>query len=224
MQAYLLMRIIVILIVLAEIIVLNSCSLGFKTLAGVRNPKVETKESIIKFLDKTGYGFDYVFTLKGEKDSAIIINNVTSGFGTAFLFDSLGTRYCLKSNGMCGGSIIYNTFEDVEAYFDPCSNDSLKLHHFLSKMEPLYSNLEYSLPNNHKYYLIITWSKFYKRNFNFKYLKKLKEESKADVEVIWVNADLQESWGLKKGKKMKFKIKFLGNGEGELIFKKIPYI
>ncbi|MDL2289783.1 hypothetical protein LJB95_00065 [Paludibacteraceae bacterium OttesenSCG-928-F17] len=55
------------------------------------------------------------------------------------------------------------------------------------------------------------------------WLLKLKDESPYDINLVFVNTDLQADWGLQEGKKIKVKIKYRGDKSASLDFGKIPY-
>jgi len=143
------------------------------------------------------------------------------------LFNSLGVRYCYKTNEKCNGVKLRNAFSDILQYYEPCVNDTLNLHAILSTLESLDLDFYYTYIDSSDYFLIIYWSKFYggKKRLveDLELITLLKNTSKYNISIMLVNTDLQADWGLESGKRLKLKFKFLGKKSASIEFGKIPY-
>jgi hypothetical protein len=206
-------------------LILSSCSVVVKKIAGLKNPVVETKESTIRFLNKIDYPTTNTYILGGSNDSSQIINNILKCLSQdVLLYNNIGVRYCYKSKEKCNGVKLKNAVSDVLQYYEPCKSDTITMQEVISTFEPL--DLDNTTRSEPDYFLIIYWSKFYggkKRMTEVLDLLSLKNTSIYNISIILVNTDLQADWGLEKGKRLKLKFKFLGQKSASLEFGRIPY-
>lgn len=218
----------------------TSCGLAFKTLMGLKNPKVETSASINEEIDKLQFkcdpGTDVWY--KPQSDSLgnykILLSSMNSDL---YFFNSEGKRLCFSSSESC----VAEQFEMVETKFEdyigPCSNDYEfefvyeDIDEFLSNVQEV-SGSDLSINNLPKvdYYFIYHWSKFAggKKNKKEDYLWTMSslDELGISYHVIRVNTDLREDAGFRKNKKVRLKLKMQKEEEGrtaELFLSKLPY-
>lgn len=215
-----------VIIVVGVSLLLSSCSVAIKKIAGLKNPIVETRESTKEFLKKIDYPTTNTYILSSSNDSAQIINNIMKCLSQdVLLYNNIGVRYCYKSKEKCDGVKLKNAFSDVLQYYEPCKTDTITMQEIMSSFEPL--DLDNTiLSESEEYFLIIYWSKFYggKRRLDGDLeLLSLKNTSKYNISIILVNTDLQTEWGLEKGKRLKLKFKFLGQKSASIEFGRIPY-
>ncbi len=207
-------------------ILLSSCSLLVKKTAGFRDIKVESKESISKFLTKTKSPLHNNYILKGSNDSIVIFNNIKKSFNNEILlFDSTGIKYCYSGDETCTGVQLKEAIYEFDKNYQPCVIDTFNFINFLTNIESIDTSSNSQGLVKADYYLIVFWSKFFgrKKMKEIEWLNSLQNESKKEIAIIFVNTDLQTSWGLEEGKKMKLKLKFKGDKSASLKFGKIPY-
>ena len=69
----------------------------------LKDPKVETRESIKEFLDKNSFSSENTFVLKG--DSSRVFDNIFMGLTEDYyVYDSLGRQLCYKGSNSCPGT------------------------------------------------------------------------------------------------------------------------
>lgn len=191
----------------------TSCSLVIRKIAGLHDPVVETPESIVQFVNESGCSHSHNYLLKSKSDSASIFSNLfMCGEGRILLFDNAGNRYCYAKDDSvsCPGNLFQMAFASLDTNFAPCINDSLTLSGYLEKLEPILATSELSFADS-TYYLIYYWSKFLGGKRKFKeevmWLRGMQQSSPYNITILAVNTDLQESWGLQPGRKLKMKLK-----------------
>lgn len=204
---------------------LSSCSLAVKKIAGLKNPRVESKETTVNYLNKMGYSFDNTYILTGSSDSSQIINNILKCLNqNVLLYNKAGNKYCYNKLEKCSGVKLKNAISNLESYYEPCENDTLKMGDIIKDIVPLSTNNQQL--NNSNYILFMYWSKFYnaKRRLNeVLTLKQLNDSSNYKISIVLINTDLQSEWGLQEGKRLKLKFKFLGKKSASISFGEIPY-
>ncbi|MDL2289782.1 hypothetical protein LJB95_00060 [Paludibacteraceae bacterium OttesenSCG-928-F17] len=132
----------------------SSCSLVIGSLLGLKNPVVETKETINSYISESGCDMTNNFVLRyTDPDSTTVINNILKSLGSDFLlFDSSGVRYCYNQAEKCAGVRLENALMNIESNFEPCVEDSLHYDNILLNLEPLTSNDR--LSSNSEYQMI----------------------------------------------------------------------
>ncbi|WP_417199657.1 hypothetical protein [Bizionia sp.] len=192
-----------------------SCGRTVKTLAGIKDPKVESKKSVVNYLKEANINQDtYFLSVEKVKDTMQIYKNLFFGFNSdVFLFNgNSGSKYCYKGTEECSGTQMKSAFEDFESNYSPCTTDTLELDNFLNKLVDIKGNsLENSSLPKAEYYVFQTWNIYSTSKKHFKedmaWIMELKEASKQDIVVIFVNTDLLDEWGLEKDKKLPMKFK-----------------
>lgn len=210
---------------LAIMILLSSCSVIVKKIAHIKNPKVESSNTIINYLNKNNIPLENNYLLKGNQDSTTIYNNLLNGFKSEILiFDKKGIKYCYQGTDKCTGKQLKQAYVNFQNSYKPCEKDSTLLNTILTNFQPLTedSNLKVS-----DYYLIIYWNKYFgsknKIGEDYTWLQTMKKDSDLDISILLVNTDLQTDWGLVEGKKMKIKFRLKSMKSASIEFGKIPY-
>ena len=203
---------------------LNSCSPFLKKMIGIKNPVVENTESITNHLIASKVPLQNSYIINCCSDSSNIFKNILNGLrGEIMLFDSTGLKYCYKGKDRCTGKQLKEAYYDFNKNYQPCVNDSIKLQAILSNAFPV--NNDYRPLTN--YYIIVFWAKFAGKKTklleDYKWMLSLKNNSSLSSTILFINADLQENWNLKKGKKMRIKFKLRGKKSAAIHFGKIPY-
>ena len=204
----------------------NSCSLLFKTALSIKNPKVETNEHIIEYLEETDCSIQNTFVVNCEQDSLQIYQNLMKGFTNEILIYRDSIRYCYDGKSRCTSEKLKKTIDEFYEYYTPCENDTINFETFLSRLTPLSETNNLQIEQG-KIYIFAYWSIFFgskknKKDF-FNWLYKYGEKFPEKYEIILVNVDLNYNWGLEKGKKIKLKFKMTKKNSVDLEFGKIPY-
>jgi hypothetical protein len=211
------------------LIVLISCGGAIKTLAGFKNPKVETKESVSKYLTDVNENKKTYF-LKAEKigDSATVYKNLLFGFNTEIvMFNKNDQKFCYQGTEECSGIQMTNAFKNFNENYAPCVNDSeTTLSSLINKLVDINgkSVTIKDLPLA-EYYIFQNWNKYSTSSKKLKqdidWLNDLKKNSNFPVEIILVNTDLLEEWGLEKNGELPLKFKKEGKTI-DMTFGKLP--
>jgi hypothetical protein len=180
---------------------LSSCNFIYRVVLGVKKPKPETKESVLKYSKKIGLEDNDIFVLNSLKSMSDVSKK--TGIPAVRIYNSnkelLGV--ISKDTNSCSGRA-----EDIIAQlnketFYPVI-DTLTLDAEL-KMFNLIS--EETNKNDYDFYVTIYYAKW-----AGKLNKKIAEwefaafnNSNAKIKVIKLNTDLQEDWGI-NGKTKKF--------------------
>lgn len=206
----------------------TSCSLVIRKIIGLHDPVVETPETIAQFVKDCGCSYSHNYLLKSRSDSASILKSLfCCGEGKILLFDNAGNRYCYVNDDSvsCAGNLYKMAFATLDTNFAPCADDSVKLSCYLEKLDPFMGTHELSFTDS-SYFLVYYWSKFLGGKRKYKdevtWLTEMQLSSPYNITILAVNTDLQESWGLQAGKKLRMKLKVNYRG-GSAEFGKIPY-
>lgn len=214
---------------LGVLLLMTSCGTAIKTLAGFKNPKVETKESVARFLSEvndTEKTFFLGITKPG--DSTAVFNNFIFGFNSdLYLYSKSGEKYCYKGTEECSGIQLQGAFKDFDENYLPCQDESDNLETFLKRIVDSNGNpVEVSSLPEADYYIFETWNKYsgsQKRlKEDFEWYNGLKKNSDFNVAVMFVNTDLLEEWGLEKGGELPIKFKKEKGRTMSLRFGKLP--
>ncbi|UGS23759.1 hypothetical protein [Flavobacterium channae] len=208
---------------------LISCGTAVKKLAGFKNPKVEDKKELANYfsevLPNASTYFMKVNEIGNEKE---IFNNIVSGLNTEILlFSNSGEKYCYLGTEECSGIQMQNAFKNFTGNYSPCKeNNSFKLNDLLNKITDIKGNTITidDLPKA-DYYIFQNWNKYSgskkKLKEDIDWLLGLKKNSNLNIEVIFVNSDMLEDWGLEE--KGELPIKFKKEGKGfTMTFGELP--
>ena len=217
------------LIIVLLLVTLVGCGSAIKTLVGFKNPKVETKESILSYLSEIKEN-ETTFFLKANKigDSITVYKNFLFGFNSdLFMFSKNGQKFCYQGTDECSGVQMKSAFENFEENYAACANDTTTtLSSFLDKLvdkngESINSN---ALPPA-EYYIFQSWNKYSSSSKRMKedinWLYDLKKSTKHSIEILLVNTDLLEDWGLEKNGELLIKFRKKGKSV-DLTFGKLP--
>ncbi len=213
---------------LSIIFICSSCGLLLKKAMRLHNPEVQTKESVTAYLEKINSPFSYSYILNdpGSEDAI-----EEAFFGAmenkkGILIDRNYNQYCYTGTTKCTGVQIRQSFNDLENNYEICKKypfDSL-----VEKLDPLSGS--YGMEKiDSDYYYIVNWAIYLgteKTNEeDFQWLKELEKNANKNIQIILVNTDLQSSWGLEEGKKVRVHFKKIKDSEGgfEMIYSDLPY-
>lgn len=206
-----------------------SCGSAIKTFVGFKNPKVETKESLLSYLSEVKEN-ETTYFLKADKigDSATVYKNFLFGFNSdLYMFNKNGQKFCYLGIEECFGGQMTNAFKNFEENYAPCTNDSTIT--LSSLLDRLVDKSGKALNKNDlpvaEYYIFQSWNKYSSSSKRLKedfyWLYDLKKNSTIPIEIILVNTDLLEDWGLEKNGELP--VKFRKEGKTlDMTFGKLP--
>jgi hypothetical protein len=192
------------------LLILFSCGSAIKTLVGFKNPKVETKESLLSYLSEVKEN-ETTYFLKADKigDSATVYRNFLFGFNSdLFMFSKSGQKYCYLGTEECSGVQMTSAFKNFDENYAPCNNDSTTTLSFL--VNKLVDKNGKALKSTDlppaEYYIFQSWNKYSSSSKRLKedinWLYDLKKNSTIPIEIILVNTDLLEEWGFGKKRRI----------------------
>jgi hypothetical protein len=218
-----------ILLFILFLLTLFSCGSAIKTLVGFKNPKVETKASLLSYLSDVKEN-ETTYFLKADKigDSMTVYRNFLFGFNSdLFMFSKNGQKYCYLGTEECSGVQMTSAFKNFNENYAPCTNDSATiLSSLVNKLvdkngKPFNIN---DLPSA-EYYIFQSWNKYSsstkRLKEDIKWLYDLKKKSTIPIEIVLVNTDLLEDWGLEKNGELPVKFKKEGKTI-DVTFGKLP--
>jgi hypothetical protein len=217
-------------LLLLLMIMLSSCGPTLRVLTGLKDPKVESRESIKQYLSENKFEIEsYYLNVENKRDSTEIFNRFFFGFNSyVSLFDAkTGDKYCFLGTEECSGLQMQEAFKNFEENYSPCTDESEpRLKDFLNILinqngEKVDVN---SLPKA-EFYIFQTWNKYVESKKRFKenllWLEELGKNSDK-IEIIYVNSDLLDDWGLEKGKSLPIKIRRDGKKSVNMYFGSLP--
>ena len=189
---------------------LQSCSFLFRTAFSIKNPQVQTNEQIAKYLDDLDCPIQNTFVIDCEPDSVQIYSNLMKGFSNEILIYKDSVRYCYQGASRCSGVKLKATIDEFEESYSPCKNDTINFKNYLSKLTPLSQDNKLQIEQG-KIYFFAHWTIFFgsknSKKEDFEWFYEFKENYPEKYEIVLINTDLNEKWGLEKGKKMKMRFR-----------------
>lgn len=217
-------------ILLLSLFMLISCGPTLRVLSGLKDPKVESRESINEYLTENKFDIEtYYLRVENKRDSTEIFNRFLFGFNSDLLLFNAktGDKYCFLGTEECSGVQMQEAFKNFEENYSPCTDENEpSLDDFLNIL--VNQNGEKidksSLPQA-EFYLFQTWNKYLESRKRLQeyinWLDKLGKTSDK-IAIIYVNTDLLEEWGLERGKKLPIKIRRDGKRSVSMYFGKLP--
>lgn len=202
-----------------SLFIITSCVTVVRKAIGFKNPKVESKESVMAYLNESDpTQRTYFMKIDKVKDSVSIYKNFIFGFNSDILLfnGQTGEKYCYQGSEECSGVQLTSAFQEFETNYSPCPSDSqINFKNFLSKLENEKGEpVELSSLPKSDYYIFQTWNKYRQSQKYFEedleWLLNLKKDSNLSVSILFLNTDLLDDWGLKKGKEFPIKLKKKG--------------
>jgi hypothetical protein len=210
-----------------------------KTLSGFKNPKVHSKMSINKAVQNLNLDKNHQLDLRvvQPKDSLEILKILLSAMdGQIILFDSKGKRKCYKGNESCPAIQFKDINNNFNTHVSDCDDNEQSnitfgfdtLDSLLKRTVNIYDKqLNASNLPKADYYAIYNWSLFVASEKHlvedYRRFEQYLANSDKKIEIIRMNCDLINEWGLKE--QARLKLNFVKN-EGKtyrLKFGKIPY-
>ncbi|WMI69008.1 hypothetical protein [Mangrovimonas sp. YM274] len=206
---------------------LFSCKTALVNLL-IKNPKVENTETIKAFQQKHEYPTTNSLILVA--DTTAILKSMFKGLSSGYqIFNSKGELLCYNGQSTCGGQQFMEFLNTNSTTFTPCEDKNLTLDAVLAQTYDINNQpVQREQFENTDYYIVSYWAKFMggKRGYEDAVLWMEEELAKnttdTSVTFIKINTDLQESWGLKAGEKVRLKIKQKDNSM-KLKISELPY-
>ena len=186
----------------------TSCVTIIKWKYGITNPKDQTPEKLISFLEKHHYPDSCQFIFN---DSLSYFQSIRDSVFRKHMFG-----YMIFD---CHGSLIqkdttqcqWSGYEAIKALTPDSSFlqlNGLELCGILDHIQPVGLNPGKDTVFRHPdFTVIVTWAKFL-GTFNsrlFELSDAVKQNRKARIRLFWLNVDMQESWNLTKDQKLEIK-------------------
>ena len=207
------------------ILFLSSCSVLFKKATGIKNPVVESNTDINEYLEIVNNNFNNSFRINiKEKNDSNIIKAIFNSFQSPIILNKSFSELCYLNNEKCTGIKLINAFKNIDSTYSLCEPEI----NYLEKIKDLelISNQPLDTSNS-DFYVVYFWSKFYTTKIKFiedlNWLQELKNNSPENIDILLVNCDLNENWGLKRNEELKIKFKFIKNKQGGFEIGEIPY-
>lgn len=202
------------LLIVAAVIGLTSCTPTLKLLTGVRNPKVRSDQKADEFLQRLPDTVN-VYDARFNKiyDELDLIVNLVKGMGSqAHVYDSDKNLLCYQGDDFCSAVVLTKSENNkIEDVYKKCTEEEIDLGDAPLKLDDLYANLSFEneMPKNTTYTVVFFWSyDLARRDHEDNWLEVYESfKSKEDVVFVRVNTDLRSSWNLPEGKKGKVKFK-----------------
>lgn len=212
------------LLALIALLPLSSCSFLLKKTIGLKDPKVESRESILHHLAKNNIPLSNHYVMKGSPDSSLIYKNMMRGFkGGMMIFDSAGRKYCYRGTEKCNGKQLRQAHSQFEQLYVPCRKDTALFQTLMTTISPLSA----ITPDTSSYTLVLFWSKFSGKKSrigeDYQWLADLQKNSAFRPRLLLVNCDLLDEWGLKPKAKMKLRFRLESKRSASIEFGPIPY-
>ena len=187
---------------------LSSCVMIVKWKYGITNPKEETTEKLISFLEKHKYPTSemYIFSDSSSYFKTVRNREFRKNMLSHLVFDHSGLLLW-RDTSKCqwSGYDLIKTLSKDSSYK---KDTGLNLDQILGHICPFGKSAEKdSIVNNPDFTVIVTWAKFLgEYNYRLFVLSgAVKENKAASIRLIWLNVDMQENWHLTKQQKLAFK-------------------
>ncbi len=185
----------------------------------IKDAKVENTKTIKHFLEKNKFNLNNQYIIKADTNTAY--NALFKSLGGEFkIFDKNGNSLCYNGISGCSGVQFRQLMENKIDSFKLCTMGTFTLQNVLNETYDL-NDKPFNTQKLAKadYYIIVNWAKFVGAkkgyNDNIVWMEKLinkRDTSALKINFIKINTDLQENWGLQKGKKVKIKLRFNKKG------------
>jgi hypothetical protein len=187
------------------LLILCSCVTIVKWKYGIKNPREETPEKLMSFLEKHQYPDSCMFMFGDTLSYFRCMRNPVfrKNLLSHMIFDSNGSLL-LHDTAKCqwSGFGIIKALNPDSAYL---MQKGLQLRDILNSVCPIgiFSGPDTTL-RHPDFTVVVTWAKFLgKYNARlFELSDAIEQNTSARIRLIWLNIDMQKSWNLTKEQKM----------------------
>ncbi|WP_312422068.1 hypothetical protein [Epilithonimonas sp.] len=140
-------------------LLLSSCTPILKTIYGVKNPKIESQESLQKYMNSIDMNSENILLVKNKDVYKTVLKEFQKSIPEAVLFDASGNRITYKNETKDCNAGLFSTIPNLRL------NDSLKkeegsnLKEFSENLIDFKKNKIEDFPEA-DFYLFIDWAKF----------------------------------------------------------------
>ena len=174
-----------------------SCNPIMKTIYGIKDPQVETKESLNKYMNSISMGSENNLVVNKKGKYNIVLDDFKKIIPESVLFDSTGKRLTYKKEEQDCNAGLFATIPELTINSSLKEEKGSNLEEFKSNL--IYLDNEKSVGNLPKadFYLFISWARFVGKlnKDHVKVWEKLaKDNPNAKIIVFKVNMDMQKRW------------------------------
>jgi hypothetical protein len=184
-------------LVLFCVLLFASCTTIVKTLYGIRKPKIETQQSIIKYAHKNDLDVDRIVCFSREDWAWIIQEKKINNVPDIFIFNKEGRLLIIREKEQCNAineSVISSLAPDKRFEID----EYLLLDEAHSKLRNLDGKpIKTEKKINADFTIYVFWTKYTGRLNKTKALvwqKEAKNNRNCTIDFYLVNMDMQQWW------------------------------
>ena len=189
------MRILLLLVVV--VVSVSGCTPVMKTLYGIKNPKIETRESILSYSSKIKMDTALVVTL----DTAMYLNTfvrIGKSVPEAELYDKRGTNITYRQKEQDCNAGLFGFLPELKKDSVYRRKDNFTLERQLASLRDLNGNkINLDTTGAPDYYLFLYWVRWMGRlnkDHVMEWEALAKSNKNVKIKVIKVNLDFQDWW------------------------------
>lgn len=185
-------------------ICLTSCKSVLRVFSGVRQPHLESFNSVSDYLKKNRIDtFDTLYTCRDSATAMALIAHIIN-LPSTLLFDSTGHSVQQSDSSFCPAKVeqFMRNLSDTSSII---YGDGITQGNILQWISPVASNP--GKTRNSEYHLYVFWAT-YCGSLNksaFRVLKAACDNPNIHINLYLVNVDFLDSWGMKSGPKIKYR-------------------
>ena len=196
------------IILCISLLIFAGCVTIVKWKYGITNPREQTPEQVISFLQKHKYPDSSVFVFNDSLSYCMSLRNKVfrKNLLSHMIFDHKG-MLLQRDTAKCqwSGYEVIKGLKTDSAYL---CQDGIQLSDIVDHLHQIgRGSANDSLKPHPDFTIIVTWAKFL-GTYNarlFDLADAVKQNKTARIRLIWLNADMQKSWNLTKEQKLEIK-------------------
>jgi hypothetical protein len=187
-----------ILFIIMTLLCLTSCYRAYLTINGVRNPRVESRESVEKKCKHYDKMYNEILCIPKDSTGFVNLFKALKGLPSDLIFNKKGQLIMPIDTGYCAGKARTFALELDKSSVYPI-NPSYDLNYILDNVIQLGSRVNINA-NEFDYTMVFFWANFLGRanSIVFKIMDEMRSSSPLKINYILVNMDIQESWKMSK--------------------------
>lgn len=186
---------------IAVLILLTGCTTILKKMYKIEQPKIETVETLNHFLKENGFSDDMKIYTFSDINAFYVALNSAELPGAQF-FNHNGSFVDYRLNPADCNAQIGPFIENAQNINILPANDSIKIQEVLKSVIDLQTRNPVEIDKDADGYLILYWAKFIGGRLNkeksLDWIQIFEESRKqgADYQLIFLNMDYQDFWGI----------------------------